>query len=113
MRRDHPARCRFVSSRSPRLAPDLPSRHRWASSEVPSSNAKTNDRVTFVRPCYKRLAKAADLQGYLLQGVGHVWAIANRVRAHTDNTTCSLAGTSLSGSDGTRTRDLRRDRPAF
>jgi hypothetical protein len=29
------------------------------------------------------------------------------------NNECLFAGTSRDGSDGTRTRDLRRDRPAF
>jgi hypothetical protein len=32
-------------------------------------------------------------------------------RAYTDNATCLFAGTSKDGGDGTRTRDLRRDRP--
>ena len=41
-------------------------------------------------------------------GLGHDAS----TRALSDNITCLFAGTSRDGSDGTRTRDLRRDRPS-
>src|SRR5919106_5770464 len=48
---------------------------------------------------------------------GDVWAtgLGHEAlgRVCTDNITCRFAGTSGNGSDGTRTRDLRRDRPVM
>ncbi len=48
---------------------------------------------------------------FLQEAVGHEWATATSHRRQPDNTTGRFAGKSPSGSDGTRTRDLRRDRP--
>ena len=42
-------------------------------------------------------------------GMGH----ESKDRVYADNVTCCFAGTSRDGSDGTRTRDLRRDRPVM
>jgi hypothetical protein len=43
--------------------------------------------------------------------LGHEWATRSGRHVHAGNTTRSFSGTSKDGSDGTRTRDLRRDRP--
>src|SRR5262249_61013397 len=46
------------------------------------------------------------------QATGHDWATESILRAYLDNVWCRFAGSSRDGSDGTRTRDLRRDRLA-
>jgi hypothetical protein len=53
------------------------------------------------------------LQVLLLTRAGHVRTTKQANHASADNVTCSFAGTSKDGSDGIRTRDPRRDRPAF
>jgi hypothetical protein len=64
-----------------------------------------------VQASYKPGREIAILQEFyprrLGQGLGH----ESKDRVCADNVTCLFAGTSRDGSDGTRTRDLRRDRP--
>jgi hypothetical protein len=42
--------------------------------------------------------------------MGHEWTMSHANRHCSGNNICRFAGTSKDGSDGTRTRDLRRDR---
>jgi hypothetical protein len=84
-----------------------------ASSGRPNWQRNNHDLFLFVRPDYKFVGKAANLQGACALALGH-WigprAVSRRlIRQHK----CLFAGTYKDGSDGTRTRDLRRDRPAF
>jgi hypothetical protein len=76
-----------------------------------TGNKTTSDLFLFVRPDYKCVGKAANLQGVCALALGH-WigpraASRRLIRQHK----CLFAGTYKDGSDGTRTRDLRRDRP--
>jgi hypothetical protein len=77
----------------------------------PNWPKQTSDLFLFVRPGYKFVGEEPDLQGSLLLVVGHgigPQTVSRRlIRQHK----CLFAGTSKDGSDGTRTRDLRRDRP--
>src|SRR5919109_179725 len=54
----------------------------------------------------------ADCGVFLLTPLGHEWATKPEHRACADDMSRSFAGTVKDGSDGTRTRDLRRDRCA-
>ena len=49
---------------------------------------------------------------FVLRRWGHVWAYGTACRAYKDNINTIFAGILEGGSDGTRTRDLRRDRPS-
>jgi hypothetical protein len=48
---------------------------------------------------------------FRLEALGHERATKHTNHVWADNVACLFAGTSKYGSDGTRTRDLRRDRP--
>ena len=70
-----------------------------------------------------QLTRMAHLQGFSKRGKPQAFrrvlpecccpsaARGHADRAYSANTKCLFAGTSKDGSDGTRTRDLRRDRP--
>jgi hypothetical protein len=69
--------------------------------------------LVLVRPGQRRAAnKSPDLHSFSstvwATGLGH----ETSPRACPDNAKCLFAGTSIDGSDGTRTRDLRPDKSA-
>jgi hypothetical protein len=53
------------------------------------------------------------LQAFLLRSIGSRTATKHTNHVWADNVACLFAGISKYGSDGTRTRDLRRDRPVM
>jgi hypothetical protein len=77
-----------------------------------TGNETTSDLFLFVRPDYKPVGEKVNLQGVCVLALGH-WigprTVSRRlIRQHK----CRFAGIYKDGSDGTRTRDLRRDRPS-
>ena len=70
-----------------------------------------SDRFCLCDRTTKAARESPICRDICLRGNGPRLGHTRLFRAPSDNTTCLRAGTSLSGSDGTRTRDLRRDRP--
>jgi hypothetical protein len=76
-----------------------------------SGNPDTRDPFAFVRPATSRSPERPILQVLSFARLGGSGP-RRESRCPIDNTTCLFAGTSRDGSDGTRTRDLRRDKPS-
>ena len=70
-------------------------------------------RFWFVRPDTRIAHEIAILQACCARGLGHGIGPRSGLTRLCGQHKCPFAGTSRDGSDGTRTRDLRRDRPAF
>jgi hypothetical protein len=71
-----------------------------------------NEPVLFVRPDTSPIRIMPISRDFLTRWLGHDWTAKEISAVRQGNVTSGVAGISCSGSDGTRTRDLRRDRPS-